>query len=89
MTGYERLLARCNDEEKADIKNAIRCVGRTSAYCISYFDMANRRKILVSRPPFSEKWTACIADYGRYETKIICEDGVVDYVDFKKNGEVN
>ena len=84
MTGYEKMLARCNDEEKTDINNAIKSANKPS-YTISYYDNVNRKKITVSRPPFSEKWTAVISDYLKKSTKIITEDTVngMNYVSTK------
>ena len=79
MSGYERLLARCNDEEKSDLNNAIRSAGPASSCIISYFDVDNDKKIVVMRPPCAEKWAASITNFREKVTTIICEDKEVRY----------
>jgi len=80
MSGYERLLSMCSDNEKEDLSNAIMSSTETNSCIITYLDMENSKKIAVMRPPLYEKWSVSIADLAKKETKIICEDGVIEYL---------
>lgn len=80
MTGYQKLLAQCSEEEKMEMTNAIQFAGNTHSCIITHLDTERGKKIVVVRPPLYEKWAVSIADLEKKETKIINEDGIIEYL---------